>query len=60
MLQKCLIVAPCLAFPILAIPYEQWRFLHDQPLSFMKDGTFQVTVFGDLHYGEGMSDFLTS
>jgi len=37
-------------------PFDQ------QKLRFTRDGTFQISVFNDLHYGEGMSshDFLTS
>lgn len=35
---------------ITALPSGSASFL---PLRFTKGGTFQVTVFNDLHYGEG-------
>ena len=32
----------------------------DLTLRFQKDGTFRITVFGDLHFGEGLFNFLCS
>ena len=49
-----------LARAILALPAAtdpQWPLprANTQPLRFAQDGTFQISVFEDLHYGEGWS-----
>jgi hypothetical protein len=46
---------------ILALPVAdelQWSLHNKQPLRFTKEDTFQISVFADLHYGEGMSSAL--
>lgn len=40
---------------IVAAP-AQASLNHFAPLRFTAEGTFQITVFNDLHYGEGMRD----
>jgi hypothetical protein len=43
---------------VLALPVAdetQWSF-NTRPLRFTKRGTFQISVFEDLHYGEGRSN----
>jgi hypothetical protein len=39
------------ALPTVTDP--QWPIPKTQPLYFAQDGTFQISVFEDLHYGEG-------
>jgi hypothetical protein len=34
----------------------QWPLPNTRPLRFTQDGTFQISVFEDLHYGEGWSN----
>ena len=31
----------------------------DKPLRFTENGTFQISIFEDLHFGEGMSSLTT-
>lgn len=38
-----------LAAPALALAKSQ----RQRPLTFSEDGTFQIAIFEDLHYGEG-------
>ena len=54
---SCLLLATTIgALPTAIDP--QWPLLNTQPLRFTKDGTFQISIFEDLHYGEGWSDLL--
>lgn len=36
-----------------AVTDPQWPLPNTQPLRFAQDGTFQISVLEDLHYGEG-------
>lgn len=36
-----------------AITDQEWPLPNTQPLRFTPNGTFQISVFEDLHYGEG-------
>jgi len=49
-----LIIVGCCAVWTLAgvIPQGNWTLR--EPLRFTKDGTFQISIFEDLHFGESM------
>jgi hypothetical protein len=51
----CLLIAARIsALPTITEP--QWPLPNTQPLRFTENGIFQISIFEDLHYGEGWSD----
>jgi hypothetical protein len=42
-----------LATGTMAAPFLTPRHTSFAPLRFTADGTFQISIFNDLHYGEG-------
>lgn len=52
-------IAILVAVPLLAsgsaqaaVPRPTWNGTRLTPLKFNKDGTFQISIFSDLHFGE--------
>ncbi|RAK95319.1 metallophosphoesterase family protein [Aspergillus ibericus CBS 121593] len=52
MLRSALLLASCLAGSLHALPESRKRGVGDTRLRFTSNGTFHLTVFEDLHYGE--------
>ncbi|PYI10931.1 Metallo-dependent phosphatase [Aspergillus sclerotiicarbonarius CBS 121057] len=52
MLRSALLLASCLACGLHALPESRKRGVGDKRLQFTSNGTFHLTVFEDLHYGE--------
>ena len=56
-----------LALTLVVISFACWTLAgvvphgkpFDKPLQFTENGTFQITIFEDLHFGEGMSSLTT-
>ena len=48
-----LLVPVALIASVVGAPSQTLGFPGFAPLRFTRDGTFQITVFNDLHYGEG-------
>lgn len=53
MLRSAILLAFCLACDLHALPDPRKRGVGDKRLQFTSNGTFHLTVFEDLHYGEG-------
>jgi hypothetical protein len=56
-----------LALTLVVISFACWTLAgavphvkpFDKPLQFTENGTFQISIFEDLHFGEGMSSLTT-
>jgi hypothetical protein len=53
MLQRQVFVPVMLVTGAMAAPFLTPRQTSFAPLRFTANGTFQITIFNDLHYGEG-------
>lgn len=53
MVRGIVLVALSLALGTSALPEAKWRTTTEKRLQFTKNGTFQLSIFEDLHYGEG-------